>query len=424
MSRAVVVSGLGTVGAWGAGRSGLLEILAAGEPRLSPLGEPGPLATRRGLRLDPRVAWAAKVDSSCLGPWLPAAAARRMSPPSRFAAAAARMALADAGLSEAPEELLESAAVVLATSYGPSSVTEELLDQILLDGPDQASPALFAESVANAPAAQVARLTGARGANLTVTEREAGALSAVRRAATEVASVRSELALAGAVEEVTPLLQALLDRFGALARGPKAVEDGGPPLARPFDRRRAGLLSGEGSTVVVLEPEDAAAARGARPLARVVGGGSAFDPSASRRGWGRGALDLSRGLDRVLRRCGLAPGEIDLVVSGASGTRAGDRLEAEVLRAVWNGSALPPVVAPKGVTGEMGGGHLAAAMVALEGAELGPSPGFERPDPALGLVPHPGGPLPRPARRVLVSSLAAGGGATWLLFESVVGEAA
>ena len=69
---------------------------------------------------------------------------------------------------------VEAAAVVLATAYGPSSVTEELEEQILLQGPEAASPALFAESVANAPAAQVARITGARGANLTVTAREAG----------------------------------------------------------------------------------------------------------------------------------------------------------------------------------------------------------------------------------------------------------
>ena len=423
MSRAVVVTGLGTVGAWGAGRPGLLRLLATGEPVLSPLGEPGPLAARRGLRLDPRVAWAGKVDPSCLGPWLPAAAARRMSPPSRFAVAAARMALADAGLAEPPEKLLESAAVVLATSYGPSSVTEELLEQILLAGPDQASPALFAESVANAPAAQVARLTGARGANLTVTEREAGAVSAVRRAAMEIASGRSELALAGGVEEVTPLLQALLNVFGALVRGRRTSRGGGPPRARPFDRRRAGFLSGEGSTVLVLESEAAAAARGARPLARLAGGGAAFDPSAPRRGWGRGVTELSRALDRALRRSGLAPEDVDLVVSGASGARAGDRLEADVLRAVWNGRALPPVVAPKGVTGEMGGGHLAAAMVAAEGAALGPAPGFERPDPALGLAPHPGGPFPRPVRRLLVSSLAAGGGAGWLILETAAGEA-
>lgn len=414
MSRRVVVSGLGTVGGWGAGRPGLLRALAAGEAPLVRLDQPGPLGERSGLRLGPRVAWAARVAPACLAPWLPAAAARRMSPPSRFAVAASRMALADAALSEATAEAMDSAAVVLATSYGPSSVTEELLGQILLAGPDLASPALFAESVANAPAAQVARLIGARGANLTVTEREVGGLSAVRRAAVEVACGRTPLALAGAVEEVTPLLQALLDRFRALARSRRPGE---PPRARPFDRRRAGFLCGEGATVLVLEEEERAAARGARGLARLAGGGAAFDPSAPRTGWGTGARDLAAALARVLERSGVAPADVDLVVSGASGSRAGDRLEGEVLRAVWGDGGPPPVVAPKGVTGELGGGHLAAAVAALEGAAFGPAPGFERPDPAVGVVPHPGGPFPRPVRRVLVSSLSAGGGASWLLLE-------
>ncbi len=419
MSRPVVISGLGTVGGWGAGRPGLLRLLAAGEAPLAPLGDPGPLAERRGLRLDPRVAWAARVDPACLAPWLPAAAARRMSPPSRFAVAAARMALADAGLASVAPAAMESTAVVLATSYGPSSVTEELLGQILLAGADQASPALFAESVANAPAAQVARLTGARGANLTVTERETGGLSAVRLAAAEVASGRSEIALAGAVEEVTPLLQALLDRYRALARSRRPEE---PPRARPFDRGRAGFVSGEGATVLVIEADEAAAARGARPLARLAGGGNAFDSSAPPYGWGGGARELAAGLARALARSGLGPGDVDLVVAGACGSRSGDRLEGEVLRAAWGGRDLPPVVAPKGVTGELAGGHLAAAVVALEGAAFGPAPGFGRPDPAVGVAPHPGGPFLRPVRRVLVSSLSAGGGAAWLVLERA-GEA-
>ena len=55
-------------------------------------------------------------------------------------------------------------AVVIATAFGPSSNTEALLKQILCEGPEAASPSLFIESVANAPAAQIAiALPGARG---------------------------------------------------------------------------------------------------------------------------------------------------------------------------------------------------------------------------------------------------------------------
>ncbi|HEX6199717.1 MAG TPA: beta-ketoacyl synthase N-terminal-like domain-containing protein [Thermoanaerobaculia bacterium] len=417
MTRAVV-TGLGAVGPWGAGREGLLEDLRLSRCRLAPLPPTGALLERRGLAARPGAAWAGRVEAEALAPWLPGAAARRMSRPSRMAVAAARMALADAGLAdggEAWKALAEDAALVLATAYGPSSVTEELEEQILLTGPEAASPALFAESVANAPAAQVARLTGARGANLTVTAREAGGLLAVRQAAAEIAAGRSPLVLAGIVDEITDLLQAVLDRSGALAR---SREPGRAPVARPFDRRRGGFVTGEGAAVLVLEHPEGVAARGRRPLATVAAAGSAFDPTAPRAGWGTGHAALGAALRRTLERADLGPSGIDLVVSGASGSRAGDRLEALTLRAAWGGAELPPVVAPKGATGELGGGLLAAGVLALEGATFGPSQGFRRPDPELGLVPWPGGPFPRPVRRALLTTLAVGGGAAWVVLEA------
>jgi hypothetical protein len=88
-----------------------------------------------------------------------------------------------------------------------------------------------------------------------------------------------------------------------------------------------------------------------------------------------------------------------------------------VLRAAF-GAALPPLLAPKASTGEYGGGFLAAAVLAAGAQEFGPTTGFERVDPELGLRPHDGRGLPR-AEAVLVSSLAAGGAAAWLVLGSV-----
>jgi 3-oxoacyl-(acyl-carrier-protein) synthase len=157
-------------------------------------------------------------------------------------------------------------------------------------------------------------------------------------------------------------------------------------------------------------------ARGRAARVRVRAAGSAFDPTASRVGWGRGEDALARGLGRGLDRAGLRPHDIDLVVSGASGARAGDRLEGRTLRLAWRGATLPPVVAPKGVVGEYGGAFLAAAVLAAEGRGLGPTAGFDEPDPEVGITPHRGAPL-APPHRVLVTSFAAGGAFAWLVLE-------
>ncbi|HKV08965.1 MAG TPA: beta-ketoacyl synthase N-terminal-like domain-containing protein [Thermoanaerobaculia bacterium] len=402
MSPGIVVTGLGTVGSFGCGSDSLRQALAASVPATSEVDRSA------GYHLPESSRRAGLVQYSQLSTWVPPMEARRMSPPSKLAVAAARMALTCAGLEPKPPE--SGTAVVVATSFGPSSYSEGLLKQILFEGPEATSPSLFTESVANAPAAQIAITTRSRGPSFTLCQREAGPILAVERGAAEVLAGRSPRALAGAVEEMTPLLHALLDRFGALARGGEGEEE----TARPFDRRRSGFLAGEGATILVLEPEGAARERGARVLARLLAWGSAFDPTALPTDWGTGHATLARALKRSLDRAGIALQDVDLIVSGAAGSRAGDRLEARMLHTAWGEAPLPPVVAPKGVTGEYGGGVLGPAVLAAAGAPFGPTPGFAEPDPELDLVPHDGKPLAAPGT-VLVTSLAVGGAAAWLV---------
>ena len=401
MSGTILITGVGTLGAWGAGADRLAAALAAGRSMVREVDRSA------GYHLDQGSRQAALMPCGQLGSWLSPGETRRMSPPSKLAVAAARMALRCAGLPAAEED---ETAVVVATAFGPSSTTEVLLKQIFCEGPESASPSLFMESVANAPAAQIAIAVRARGPSLTICQREAGPLIAAGRAAGEVARGRARRALAGAVDEMTPLLHALLDRFGALAR-PGAE---GEETARPFDRRRGGFLAGEGATLVVMESEEGLRQRGGRSLARVLGWGNAFDSTAPTTGWGHGAGTLARGLLRTLRRAGVEPVDVDLIVSGASGSRDGDRLEALVLREAWGEIPLPPILAPKAVTGEYGGGLLGAAVLAAAGSPFGPTAGFAEMDPELGIVPHDGSPLAAPGT-VLVTSLAAGGAAAWLI---------
>ena len=404
MTRSVVVSGLGALGSFGAGAASLAQALRISVPCVSEVDRSSGYHATEGARL---AALVRGVDFSAL---VKPAAARRMSGPSKMAVAAARMAVRDAGL-ETTREGWDDTEVVLSTVFGPVDFTDRLVSAITREGPETASPFHFTESVANAPTAQIAIELQARGPNVTITQREAGPLIATFRAARDVAAGRVARALAGSVEEMTPLVHALLDRFGALAR-PTAAEAEAP---RPFDRRRNGFLAGEGATVLVVEREVDTRSRGGRVLARVCGGASAFDPTASRVGWGHGAPSLAGAAQRMFERLGIDAGDIDLVVSGASGAREGDRLEAEILARLFAGRRRPPVLAPKSVTGEYGGGQLAAAVLAVSGGEFGPTAGFAEADARCGLVPHAGGMLA--GGRVLVSSLAAGGAAAWMVLE-------
>lgn len=395
----VVVTGVGVVSACGAGLAPLAADLAAGTARAHPVERLAGVPPRAGSART-----AALVTARDFQPWLDRRTARRMSPPSIYAVVAARMALGSAGLPfTIPPRPDPATGVLLATAFGAVSYSQRMLDQILDEGPESISPFLFMESVANAPAGQVAIQCGAGGPNHTLCQREAGPAAALGRGAAEIAAGRAERVLTGACEEMTPLLHTLLDRFGALSDHP-----------RPFDLHRDGVLAAEGATVLLLEEEEAARRRGAVVGARLTAWGGAFDPTAPRHDWGEGADGLAAAMRRGLERYGLAPGDVDAVLSGASGARRGDRLEAAVLRRLFDG-APPPVLTPKGTTGEYGGAWLAAALPLLEGRPVAAA-GFSTPDPELGIVPveRP----PRPPSRLLVTAFAAGGAMAWVMLEA------
>jgi 3-oxoacyl-[acyl-carrier-protein] synthase II len=400
-----VITGLGTIGPCGHGREALAAAVAVGKPVVAEVDRGDGLHREGGARL------AALVGERDVSRWVPASAARRMSFPSQLVVAAARMALAEAGIG-ATEAGGPRVGVYLSTTFGSGLSTEKLLRQILLEGAEAAQPFYFSECVANAPAAQLAIAVGARGPNVTLTQRESGPLLAVARGAQAVREGRVDRALAGAVEEITPLLHALLDRFGALARAGGARAE----MSRPFDRWRDGVVAGEGATLLVLEREDAARTRGARALARMGWSGAAFDATATVSDWGDGYAPLAAVLRAGLDQTPGGTAGIGAVVSGASGARRGDRLEARVLRAAWGEAPLPPVLVPKAVVGEFGGGILAPGLLALEGAPFGPAPWFTEPDAEAGVTPHGGGARETPSR-ILFTGLASGGAAAWLVLE-------
>jgi 3-oxoacyl-[acyl-carrier-protein] synthase II len=395
----VVITGLGTLTASGAGHRELASDLARGAHRATPI---------QAVEESNPSAIASQVAIEDLSAWIAPAAARRMSRPSRFAVAAATMALQEAGLETGVRD--EALGVSMSSTFGPLAHTQRILDQIRDEGPAAASPALFTECVVNAPVSQVSISTGAQGPCTTLCGRESGPLVALARGCSDLIEGRISRSLAGACEEVTPLLHDVLVKLGSL----QPPEPDGTLEIRPLDRRRRGFLLAEGATLLHLELASRAERRDARPLGRVRSWGAAFDPTASRVSWGRDPEPLARGLLACLARGGISPTEIALIVSGASGSKAGDLLEARTLRTAWGDHPLPPIVAPKAVTGEYSGAFLAAAVLALRG-QIAAAPDFER-DPDIDLQPRA---LAAPtAGPVLVSSLACGGQAAWLVLEA------
>jgi 3-oxoacyl-[acyl-carrier-protein] synthase II len=179
---------------------------------------------------------------------------------------------------------------------------------------------------------------------------------AVAHAAALVARGDADLVLAGGADSmVNPLGIGGMSRIGAPS--PRSE----PDACRPFDRRRDGLVIGEGAAFFVVESEARAAARGARPLARVLGWGStqdAYRPSAPR----PDGAAASRAMTRAIQRAGLPPSAVDYVNAHGTGTPLNDPAEVVALRrALGVHAERVPVSSIKGAVG-----HLMAASGAIE----------------------------------------------------------
>jgi 3-oxoacyl-[acyl-carrier-protein] synthase II len=194
----------------------------------------------------------------------------------------------------------------------------------------------------------------------------------------------------GAEAAVTPVCISAFMRMKALS-----TRNAEPARAsRPFDRDRDGFVLAEGAAAFVLESEEHARRRGARPLAVLAGAGvssdaghiTAPDPK------GAGALLSMR---RALAHAGLAPGDVDYVNAHGTSTPLGDGAEVAAVKALFGdharGISISSTKSMHGhYLGASGAVETIACIGALQHGVVPPTINLDRPDEGFDLdfVPH------------------------------------
>jgi len=212
-----------------------------------------------------------------------------------------------------------------------------------------------------------------------------------------IATGECDVVLAGGSEApIVPMGVAALANMGALSKR----NDSPGTASRPFDATRDGFVLGEGAGVVVIESAEHALARGATPLAEVLGGAltaDAFHISAPEP-TGRGQ---ARAMTNALRNSGVAPDEVDWIVAHGTSTPLNDVTETRAIKAAYGDHARKVAVSsPKSMIGHLvGAAGIASALAAIGGIRDGviaPTANLEHPDPECDLdyVPK----VARPAR--------------------------
>jgi 3-oxoacyl-[acyl-carrier-protein] synthase II len=333
--RRVLVTGLGVVSPYGAGRAAFWDGLVAGRCAIGPIG----LFDTEGFRS--RIG--AEVPASTRLPGV----SRRRARADRFALAAASEAVLDAGLSRAE---LRPAAVIVGGIGGGMLEAETWFWHRHREGVDD--PALRTALWSILPfthADVVARRFGTTGPKETVVLACSSGGAALGLAAELIASGETPVALAGGVDAMTRIC---FMGFNAL----KLLD---PDPCRPFDRNRRGMSLGEGAGFVVLEDEAHARARGAQGYAELVSYGLTTDA------WhltaphpdGEGSV---RAMAEALDRAAVPASAVGYVNAHGTGTAQNDRVEAAALRKLFDPDAVL-VSASKSLLG-----HTMAAAGALE----------------------------------------------------------
>ena len=311
--------------------------------------------------------------------------ARKLDRCSLTAVAAAREAWAQSGaVMDDPERV----GVIVGSAFGGAATIEAGMHTMFEKGPHRIGPHLHGAMLVDTPGFEIARDLGALGTNFSVTAACATGASAIGVAADLVASGNMDICLAGGVD--TLITEYILGGFCNMKvlGSPREGEDV-TTASRPFDLTRDGFVLGEGATVVVLEREEDARARGAEIIAEVVSWAvtnDAYHIAAPR----EDCVGIDRMFTTALQRGDISPSDVGYINPHGTGTQANDRLETQSIRTVFGAAADALVVSStKSMTGHQMGAagafEVAVAALAVQQRRVPPTINLRDADPLCDL---------------------------------------
>jgi 3-oxoacyl-[acyl-carrier-protein] synthase II len=409
--RRVVITGLGVVSPVGIGLDATWESLVAGRSGIADI--------TLFDTTDYPIHVAGEVKDFDATRYMDARDVRRHDRNTHFAVAAAGEALRNAGLL-ADEHLTDVDAdrfgMVFGTGIGGIGMMSDGIRTLLERGPSRISPFLLPHMLPDSASGQVAIEYGLRGPNMAVVSACATGGHAIGEAMEAIVRGQADLMLgAGTEAVVVPLALAGFTQMKALGTpiNPDTGEYDPTQASRPFDATRNGFVVSEGSAVLVLEELEHALARGARPVAEVVGYGSAADAyhmaAPAEQGEGN-----QRAMRAALQRAGIGPDEVDYINPHGTSTPLNDRYETMAIEAVFGEHARGIAVSStKSMTGHLMGasGALEALVCAkvIESGCIPPTINLRHPDPELTLDYVPNTARQADVRVALSNSMGLGG---------------
>jgi len=381
-SQRIVITGAGIVSPLGCGVETVWRRLTAGESGIRTL--PDTLTAGTGISVGGSVPG---IDEDPLAGYDPEAfiapkERKKMSRFIEFALLAAEEALNQAAWHPEDEATRERTATIIASGFGAIADAVRTTDA---RGPRRLSPFTAPSFLANMAAGHVSikhGFTGPLGAPVTAC---AAGVQAIGDAARLIRSGEADIAICGGTEAA--LDRVTLGCFAAARALCVGYEDQPHHASRPFDRDRNGFVMAEGAGLLVIESLAHAEARGATPLAEIVGYGTSADAYHLTAGPEDGS-GAARAMRTALRQAGISPEDVQHINAHATSTQVGDHGELAAIRAVFGDDSQVAIASTKSATGHLlgaaGGVEAIFTLMALRQQLIPPTLNLHHPDEAAG----------------------------------------
>jgi 3-oxoacyl-[acyl-carrier-protein] synthase II len=273
--------------------------------------------------------------------------------------------------------------VSVGTTFGSLQSLSEFDKESVTKGPQLVNPSRFPNTVANLPASQVSIYFKIKGFNTTVSTGMCAGLDAIDCSIKAITNHNRKIILTAGLEEMCEQIFLGFYKLKYLS----GANSNGEIFSRPFDRRRNGIVFGEGCGVVVLEDLESAQKRRAHIYAEIGGFASSFDPFRMNRYNPKG-IGMMQAMKLALEKAKLQPKDIDYICANANSTVDGDLAEARAIKKVFGAEAKKiPTSSIKSMIGETysAGGMLStiAAIGAICNNFIPPTINTQNIDPAI-----------------------------------------
>lgn len=328
----------------------------------------------------------------------------------QYALITAREAIAQAGVEWTPD-LRENTAVITGSCLGGRGTEETGYWELFHNNRTRVHPLTIPLSMSNAGASHICMHFGIEGPAYTISTACASSAHAIGQAFWMVRSGAAPMAIAGGSE--APFFLGGLKAWEAMRVVSKDT-------CRPFSAERSGLILGEGAGMLVLEPLETALARGATPIAEIVGFGMSADAGHITQPVVTGP---SRAMRLALRDGGLAPEQVGYINAHGTATEANDRIESAAIRSTFGALAdRLPISSTKSMHGHALGAagalEAVASIMTLRHGILPPTANFLTADPQCDLDVIPNQARHQQVEACLSNSFAFGGLNATLAFKA------